>query len=615
MRPKVVKSKAKSNRDFSYLLQVLSGILFVSLPFIVSFTGYDKFRVPKDIYLNLFVLVMGAVFLASRRWSLRLSFRSWELLLVAGIVYVGITSFLSPRPEVSIRAFFQITYFSVLLLILREIAWAGFQRKLWIWISAATGISALITVLEYFGKVPFILRPSGEVLEGRVTPAGLIGDVNSGGFLFGLVCLILLYGILGQSDRKIQFISLALFLVNLTGMAFTRTLTAIFSLLACLAVWLVFHHWWVFRTERRLTRAVVILWIVLALGFVGAGVLGVKAGVMDRVELVWEQMRRGDWSAATSGRQPVYLITWEMIKEQPWLGYGLNTFGQDFFFYRSQTAFGQEQELLNLPGAYREVHNEYLQIWEELGLSGLLFFLVLLVGPVLLALPLMLRLKDPQEIYWLGVLCLGVLYTALNSLGFFPFHVSLTAAYIVLLIGGLRHFETRHPPPATRHPSPATRHPSSDYQILKIAALSCALLALGFFQVQKWRANHELGVGAFLLESTVSGQYDARQRRIIAGEALRRLEHAEDLYPYFYDVHNLAGSAKVLMGRPAEAVKDLRKASVYLPSPEVFTNLGAAYLADRRFDKARASIELALRYNPDSFKARQALNYLETNGL
>lgn len=586
------------------VLRLLIGIYFVSLPFVCSISGYEKFRVPKDVWSAFFVLLIAAVFLITRRFEIRFRPRTWEFGLGAALVYVAVHSLLSKRPEVGLFGFSQIAYFVALLLILIQIAGEQFQKRLWIWIAVTGAINAVLTILQYFGMFPIMTKPGGEVLAGRLNAAGFIGEVNTGGFVFGLNCLILLYGVLAEKRKLIRLLAALLFFINLAGLGFTRTLTAIVAFVLCLLVWALFHHWWLFRWGERLVLRLVLFWTVAVAGLAGTAGVMVTSGAYERVQLVWNQVREGNWTEVTAGRQPVYVITWQMIKDRPWLGHGLNTFGLDFFFYRSGTAIGQSVNWLNQAGTFREAHNEYLQVWEELGFWGLLFFVGLLLWPVVKAFRVLAQTQDAQTFYWVGVLCLGILYTAVNGLAFFPFHVSLGGAYIALLLGGLRYFET----------SEESRFRiGREARLLKVFVFSGLALWPAYPQFQKWRANSEMGIGADLLERSVSRDVPREQRSVLLQAAEQRLDRAERFYPHLYEIHNLKGGAAIVRGRPEEALRHFQKAAGYLPSPEVFTNMAGAYLVQKKYDHARPLLEAALRYNQGYLQAQRALRLLEEN--
>ena len=291
-------------------IRSMLGVFFVSLPFVVSFTGFDKFRIPKDIYACCFILLIVAFFLASRKLKIRLRPLSWEFFFGLAILYVGLHSLLGKRPDVSLNGFFQIVYFSALLLVVAETATEQFQKRLWIWIAGAAAINSVLTVLQYLGKAPLMIRATGEELTGRINPAGLIGEVNSGGFLFALVCLISLYGMLAEKKSKVRIVWILFFLVNLTGLAFTRTLSAIVPLGLSLGIWLAFHHWWIFRSSGKVRRSLAFLWITVLLGVAGAAVVMAGSGAHARFQAVWSQVKKrrlDDRHRRTSARVCHYL--------------------------------------------------------------------------------------------------------------------------------------------------------------------------------------------------------------------------------------------------------------------------------------------------------------------
>ena len=64
---------------------------------------------------------------------------------------------------------------------------------------------------------------------------------------------------------------------------------------------------------------------------------------------------RGAWT----GRDKLWAIAWEGIKNKPYLGHGFGTNQEALSYY----SFGRES---------KRVHNAYLKIWLELGFIGLL---------------------------------------------------------------------------------------------------------------------------------------------------------------------------------------------------------------------------------------------------
>ncbi|MBI4446801.1 MAG: O-antigen ligase family protein [Acidobacteria bacterium] len=577
----------------------LCGIYLVGLPFVVSFTGFDKFRTPKNIYSVLAALLLAGVFLVTRDLRFRLRFWSWEFVFLCALAYTAANVLLSKRIDVSWPAFASLLYFSVLVLIFSQVMHQAGQKKLWLAIGASSSVNAVLSVLQYLGRFPLMIRSSGETLEGRITPAGFIGEVNSGGFLFALVSLVLIYFVMAERALHLRIAGGVFLILNFVGLVFTRTLTAIIGFALCLVVWWVFHHWWILRQKNY--KALVGPWIFVSVGLLVGSVAFFRSGIQERVEQVMKQMAAGDWSAVTTGRQPVYLITWDMIKAAPWLGHGLQTFGNDFFYHRAGTPVGQSVTLIPQPGAFREVHNEYLQIWEELGAIGLLFFLLLLFWPVFRSARLIVK-SEPQAAYWAAILSIGALFVAVSCLGFFPLHLSVTSAYIVLVVSGLQNMQG---------PELAHSKPAGSVNWVKVFIASAVAVWLAYPQINKWKANNETGVAAYLLENVTQRNYSPQQKWVIVDTALKRLERAEQLYPRIYEIYSLKGSAHMLLGNAKEAEKYYKKSVGHLPAPETYTNLAASYIAQEKNKEALSSVELALKYNPEYPNARRALEFLK----
>jgi tetratricopeptide (TPR) repeat protein len=321
--------------------------------------------------------------------------------------------------------------------------------------------------------------------------------------------------------------------------------------------------------------------------------------------MVWNQAQKGNFSVATAGRQPVFGLTVNMIQERPITGRGLNSFGEEFFFYKAQSDAGRATRLLDQPGAFRHTHNEYLQVWAELGLPGILVFLILFTIPLLQSIRILRIEQDETRSYWVAVLTIGLIFVGIDCLAFFPLHVSVAATYIVFLLACLRRLQDQRE--EGRHE--LTLGPGA--KSLAVAALLGALAVTAIYvETKRWNANRQLQVAAFLLERASVGSYTADQKRVFADEAMSRLTEIQAFSPIMPEVDNLCGSALMTLGRFLEAVESYQKAANRIPSPEVFTNLAAAQIASNKFGPARESLTLALNYNPGYRKAREARRYL-----
>ncbi len=606
MKYKAARKKV-GTRDYRWVGQVLIAVFFVLLPFIFSASGYDKFRLPKTTFAVLSILIIGIVVTLLGRIRLVFPLLSWETLLVGSIAYLALHTLTSSNPGLSWHSFLMILPFVVLFFVLRSSLTAGFQRVVWLLVGAALALSSVLTILQYHGLITSMTYQSGETLLGRINPAGFIGEVNSGGFLFGLVSVLLIYFVVAERDVRLKALGAGLLTINLVGLAYTRTLTAFVALSACFVLWLGFHHWWTFRRHKRVTRALVYFWVVLAVGLAGGTAVAVMSGIGGRVVSVAGQIARGNFSAATAGRQPVYSLTWQMIKDKPWIGRGLETFGHDFFYFRADTEVGQSTQLIHQEGSFRQVHNDYLQVGEELGLVGLTLMLALLTIPVIRTVSLIRTLEDEAEVYWNGMLGIAVVFVMIGALAFFPLRLTVTGSYVVLLFGCLRWYQGPDLSEAT------SRNREASWQLIPVVLLlSALLLFVGLPLYQTWDANGKLGTASYLLEQISSGQVPARQKQMILGRVLNILNSADAAAVEFPEIYNLKGGAYLLLGEYPLAAENYSLAAGRIPSAEVLTNLAAAQIAANKKAEAEELLRRALRYDPQYNKAQQALQYLES---
>jgi exopolysaccharide production protein ExoQ len=107
--------------------------------------------------------------------------------------------------------------------------------------------------------------------------------------------------------------------------------------------------------------------------------------------------------ATLTGRTAIWQQVWEAILRHPWLGYGFSAFwqglkGESFYV------------ILALRFVLFHAHNGFLEIWLELGLPGLFFFLLSYLRGWKKLWPLLLRRRLQECAWMLFVLVLVFLY-------------------------------------------------------------------------------------------------------------------------------------------------------------------------------------------------------------
>ncbi len=131
------------------------------------------------------------------------------------------------------------------------------------------------------------------------------------------------------------------------------------------------------------------------------------------------------------GRIWMWAVTCAMIKDAPWVGHGPGTFRLHFPLYQAR-AFSQQWATPFIPNASFTswAHNDYLQLWAEAGLCGLLAFGMLVW--------ILLRrgrvLSDDPVVFgcWAALISLLV-----NAAIAFPLHMPTSLMLFVLLLGAV----------------------------------------------------------------------------------------------------------------------------------------------------------------------------------
>jgi O-antigen ligase len=147
-------------------------------------------------------------------------------------------------------------------------------------------------------------------------------------------------------EREIYWLALpVIFLIAVTLTAsragFASTMAGLATLLLALAI------------NRRLP--------IVKTSLVSLGLLTVCAVLLffiggDLVDRLGRNMVNEDLGVRLS----VYELTWEAIKSNPWLGYGLGNFDTAFRLFRDPSVIGW----------FQEAHNEYLEIMMDLGIPA-----------------------------------------------------------------------------------------------------------------------------------------------------------------------------------------------------------------------------------------------------
>ena len=378
------------------------------------------------------VLVQAGTATTALLWLLTARANSWTLTLtpawipLLAIALIGAASLLwSSNPSASFeKGQYLATYvllFATALCSMRE---AESRTTLVTALVLAGAIEAIYVLLQYSVGDPIFL--TGQ-LPGKWQTFGTLGNPNwTGEFLAvaALVCLGRLTDLrkIAPPDKSVRpfarHLTLAALILILLALAATLARGAWLAfIIGTLAFVLVRHRYSTARIELKT--------FVLPLAVTGvAGALVIVLPLLANREAINHLLNL----RSINGRMLMSAVTWAMIRDAPLSGHGLGTFGLQFPNYQAE-ALSQPWAVSFIPNASftSYAHNDYLQLWAELGLFGLLAFvalvwIVLKRGRALAGDPVALGC-------WAAVVSLLV-----NAAVAFPMHLPTTLMLFVVLV-------------------------------------------------------------------------------------------------------------------------------------------------------------------------------------
>ena len=133
-------------------------------------------------------------------------------------------------------------------------------------------------------------------------------------------------------------------------------------------------------------------------------------------------------------RIAIWKFTGMMIKDHPLLGSGLGTFKYNSLRYQAKFFDQGNNRSLYPYGIADEMHNEYLQLWAELGIIGLGIFIWLMISYFNYVIKLLKRVKDRYNQGIIIGLMGSVIAVLVDGLFGFPLHLSASVVLFWLAL-------------------------------------------------------------------------------------------------------------------------------------------------------------------------------------
>ncbi|WP_070989585.1 O-antigen ligase family protein [Halofilum ochraceum] len=227
-------------------------------------------------------------------------------------------------------------------------------------IQGASAIASALTAgFLLTGGFAFSLFMILQALAGE-RPEGTFLNVNTAGAFVNLLWPVAAALVLHpRIEKKPRLVLLALVTTSIFAVGITGGRALALALIAAVAVMAIAALCWGYR--RKVAVLVITVAIALVLAH-GLNRLLPDSGIRG---LGHRLTTLSDPTAAGASRLRIWEPTWQMILEHPWLGWGPGT------FFQAYTAYRPSQD----GSAGFQAHNDYLQVWAESGLPGLVLLL------------------------------------------------------------------------------------------------------------------------------------------------------------------------------------------------------------------------------------------------
>lgn len=568
----------------------LLAFLLVGLNLIVDGAAYDVSQVPRLLALLVFLAVVVPLVVLHPGAAVRLDTTVLRQPLVLASAAYLVACLLSLLSAVNVSAgltdvFRTLAAFLVLCALCLALPWdARWRERVLQAAVAATAVWAAIGWGEVIAKLGFGF-PDRRACE-AVT--GLMSNVNLfAGFLVMLVPLCLCGAVVLSARWRAAG--------GLAAMAATMLVVVLQSRAAWLALGaaaasgalLLLGDWrrlgvppWARRMVLGCASAAV---VALVAGVVVTGSDSALGRWLDR--LLVNRPHQAD-SPSDGGRTLIWQATCRMIADHPLAGVGAGNFTIRLHEYQATDLDFSTLHTDN----WVQPHNDYLWVFAEKGLPGIVAFAALLSFAIL-ALHRGGRQSPDRLGAWLALGCLMALvaYLAL-SLVDFPLDrvshqvlVAVLVAVAALLAGSDR--------PAATVPLPA-------WLVLPPLAV-----AIGLGIAYSTAALHQEREVMVARRAQRDGDWET-----MLAAARRAATPWKTLDPLVVPVSFFEGTALERLGRLPEAVACLERARAENPnSLSVLTNLGTLYAITSRFDEALDCLADAIELYPDRVDLRHNL--------
>lgn len=537
---------------------ILATILFVT-PLLVYHKMIWGYFTPKHLFFQLMISLLPLIIVIGGRIRTRYNFI--DVCVLIWLLFPILHTFVFGEFQYSKGYLDTNLYLFIYYLALRSLSDIKQIQKLIKWIVYAAGLISIYGILQYFNIDPLLGK--GYNTYGHQV-VGTLGNANSmGAFLAITLPLSIYHGVRGRSPL---FIRILIPILISTGLILSFSRGAIVGLVAASLVFLIpkirkLLHKYVNPTWKRV--------LIVTGSFILLGLLLVQMYNLN--------------SDSAKGRLFIGRITVGMIKEQPVSGIGYGRYGVEYLNYQADFFADPDNSIYyDRASNMKQSDNEYLQVWAELGVTGILAFVVLMgyiISQVIRAATA--RRFQPNRLL-LSIIGISILTPLIHSLVDNPLRVlPIQIVFYFCMAATATALETE---------SDAYRKSFQLSDKARVILVPVTIILIVFISVNTCHKSR-----AYLLWQ--SGQETAAQGNW--NDAISEYEQAHELLPGNHELMFHLGAAYSYTKQPKKALPILEEASNNFNDKNLYTVRGATYLQLKQLDRAEENFKSAISMYPN----------------
>jgi len=583
------------NNIYKKLLTTFLKLCLIIIPLFVNKYVYD-FRVNQEALLKIFALILLAIWIMKIINTAKYSWQKTKLdlpiILFALVILLSL--FISETKRVSLNDF--IIFFSYILIFFlitnnlnKKTDFNSFIHLFFI----ISSLVSIYTIMQYYGFDPY--------LSDLHSLTSTIGQKNwISNYLAMIFPVLFSYFLSKKTRKKIIYFFLLSILYTTLMICQSRGIWISISLTLISAIYIIFKFkfYEIFKRNKKWLLLLLITFLIITTIYSTENPLNKSAiTVPQRALSTFDEQ-----DPSINTRLLMWKTTFEMIKDKLIFGSGIGTFKMNYLNYQAEF-LKNNPYYIEYSGKAGEAHNEYLQLWAEIGIIGLGIFM----GIILMFYSLVINYlkksdtnNEKDKIILFG-LVLGITSFLIHSLFTFPLHVPALGVTFFAIMGltvvymrktNLHEIESDNGLKEVKWINKKIKI------VLSTLIFIFMIFAVNLLAIKPYMAELYYFKG---MRYNVDKNYT---------KSLPNFQYAVQLDPYNGRILHALGTTYYNLNVFNKAEEILQKAKKYMVDMNTFYILGLNYSKLNMFEKAEKEYKHAIYLGPKFTKAYIDLAYL-----